>query len=229
MEKVTTTYELPEKISSIILKDNKEYDSLNYHDYVAMGRELLKNIDCYQARIAFYACKICMIRHGGRSTGFYTLTDYAKELNISHNTLSTWTQVYRHVIVRLGIPLEELTKKVWVTATRTQERLSWENRRDNSEKGTSRKNIKYKPQVPKEKIEKIWKEEEDDKPSFYSEFNGWNKSILHIKLNVVKRDLNLVHEGDISEMMRSLDMISDHLNEFLTKKKKKKKKTIIVK
>lgn len=220
MKKTVTTYEHPDTISNVILTDGQKYDGLNYHDYVAMGRDLLKGIDCYQARIAFYACKICMIRHGGRSNGFYTLTDYAKELNISHNTLSTWTQIYRHVIIRLGIPLEDLTKKVWITATRTQERLSWENRRDNAEKGTNRKNIKYKPQVSKERVEQIYKEESDDKPSFHGEMRSWSTSISHIKINIFKRDLNLAHEGDILEMMKNLDVISDHLNEFLTKKKK---------
>jgi len=223
MQKVMTTYEHPDVISQKILSDDKNRTNISYEDYVKMGKEILKSIDCYQARVAFYACQVCVIRHGGKSDKYYTLTDYSASIGMSHNTLSNWTLIYRNVIERLGIPLEEITKRVWTTASRTNERITDKNRRVNVDKETKRKNIKYNKEVSLEGLRQFYKEESNDTPSFHSEFRHWNSTVMNIKNNIPKRDLNLIHEGDVLELMRNLDIASDIINDFLTVKKKKAK------
>ncbi len=193
---------------------------LTYADYVSMGKEIVKRVDVYQARLAFYACRVCQIRHGGHSDGYYTITDYANDLGINKKSLQQWTLTYRNVIQKLEIPLDKITKDVWRTANRVNDNLTWKNRLENKEDGTPRKRLGHKPNMPKEKIQKMYDEEEGEEPSFISELRVWTCSIRNIKNTITKRDLNLAHEGNLLELMNMMDEISDKINAFLTKKKK---------
>lgn len=195
---------------------------LSYDAYVEMGKELLKRVEVYQARIAFYACRICQIRHGGVSGKYYTLTDYAKDIGVNPKSLQQWTLTYRNVIEKLDIEVENITKEVWRTANRVNDNLTWRNRLDNKEKNTPRKNMKYKSRIPAETIRKMYEEESNDEPSFTSEVRSWSQTFRTIKSNIVKRDLSLAHEGNLIEIVGMLDFISDHINDYLTAKKKKK-------
>lgn len=214
-----------EIVTDLALKDHKniELAELNFSQYVSMGRELLNKVECYQARIAFYALKVCTIRHGGKSDNYYTLKDYARSLNISPKTLQGWTLAYRNVVAKLGIPLSDIDKKVWKAVNRTNDNITWANRRDNKEKGTNRKAQKYKADIPAEKVKKAFQVEYEavDEPSFVSEVRGWLHNTRAMKNNLAKRDLNLAHEGDLIELSRMLSDANVILNKFLLTKKKK--------
>lgn len=200
---------------------NIKLDTLEFKDYVSMGRDLLNKVECYQARIAFYALQVCTIRHGGISNGHYTLKDYAKALNMNAKTLQGWTLAYRNVVEKLGIPLESIDKKVWKAVNRTNDNINWANRSDNRDNGTVKKQ-KYKTQIPDEKVKAFFQKEYEsvDEPSFVSELRGWMHSCRQMKNNLSKRDLSLAHEGDLIELSRMLSDSNVIINKFLMAKKK---------
>ena len=205
-----------------IEEDLKKQDLnlLTFNDYVTMGKELVHRMDVYQARIAFYACRVCQIRHGGRSDKYYTVSDYAHALGLNRKSVQQWTLTYRNVIQKLNIPLDQITKEVWRTANRVNDNLTWKNRQDNMDNGTNRKSMKYKKETPVEVIGKMFQEESGQEPSFVSEIRVWTCSIRNMKNTITKRDLALAHPGNLIELMGMLDFISDHINDFLSKKKK---------
>ena len=208
--------QLSEKLAS--QKDK----SIKYEDYVLMGKELLQKIDCYQARIAFYACQVCTIRHGGISGGYYTIKDFAKSLGLNAHTLSNWTLIYRNVLMRLDIDIQDVDKSTWARAGRTNEMLLWNNRRDNIDKGTPKANSQFKDVIPLKDLRQVYKDEGDDQPNFNSELRRWISFNMMVKNNIKKRDLNIANDNDLLELMRYLDSASDTINDYLTKKKKKK-------
>jgi hypothetical protein len=199
--------------------NKQDKNLLKFEDYVEMGKELVKRTDIYQARIAFYACRVCQIRHGGRSDKYYTISDYAEAIGVNRKTVQQWTLAYRNVIQKLDIPLDKITKEVWRSANRVNDNLTWKSRLDNQENGTERKAMKYKKETPRHEIQKMMNDESGDEPSFISELRVWTCSIRNIKNTVTKRDLNLAHRGNLMELMTMLDIISDHLNDFLSKGK----------
>jgi hypothetical protein len=203
---------------------NAEFD-LSYDDYVSMGKELLKKVDCFQARIAFYALKVCDIRHGGISKNIYTCRDYAISLGIPVHTLSEWTLIYRNVILRLDIKLEEIDSNVWKNARRTNDRMGWDNPIAKVSGGNSTKRKKHKINTPLVELKRFFKEESSqDGPSFPSEFRGYIAATQTMVSRFKKRDLNLIDDIQMITLMKSLDEASDILNDFLTAKKKSIKK-----
>lgn len=212
-----------EIVTALALDQGKDIklDTLEFKDYVSMGRDLLNKVECYQARIAFYALQVCTIRHGGHSDGFYTLKDYAKALNMNPKTLSGWTLAYRNVIEKLGMPLESIDKKVWKAVNRTNDNIAWAHRSDNRD-GGKKKMARYKAQIPDEKVKAFFQKEYEavDEPSFASELRGWMHSCRQMKNNLAKRDLSLAHEGDLIELSRMLSDSNVIINKFLMTKKK---------
>jgi len=220
--KAFTYHEHPDKILASIKLNEYIEDIVSYDEYVKMGKELLKKVDCYQARIAFYALKVCTIKHGGISKGVYTCKDYALSLGIPVHTLSEWTLIYRNVILRLDIKLEEIDNHTWKNARRTNDRLGWDNNLV-KKGGNLIRNKKYKNSVPIEDLRRFYKEESNIEASLPTEIRLFTTSVTNMKNKLMKRDLNLVHEGDLIQLMTNLDQVSDILNEFLTEKKKRKK------
>ena len=59
----------------------------SYLDYVLLAKQEIKAIEGHQIRICEYADAACTIRHGGRSNGYYTLTDFARDIGLPTKTL----------------------------------------------------------------------------------------------------------------------------------------------
>ena len=74
---------------------------LTYTDLVKEATVLLRTAQLYRLKVAKMAIKACTIRHGGKSTGYYTLTDFAKDIGCSRKDLSEWVLVYKRVAVHL--------------------------------------------------------------------------------------------------------------------------------
>lgn len=215
-----TNYDSSDKgIKSLLMSEIK--DDLTYADYVEMGRSLLRGIEVFQARIAFYACRVCQIRHGGHSNGYYTLTDYARDLGVPKNSLQGWTLTYRNVIMKLEIPLERVTKEVWRTANRVNDNISWKNRSDNRDNGTHRRALKYKPNLPAAEVRQMFVEESGDTPSVRTEVRSWMAYTRQMKNNLMKRDLNLVNDGDLFELMTTMLIMTKKIDDNLQERKKR--------
>lgn len=222
-DKAITFHEHPDNILRDLKLSTDFQGKISYDDYVAMGRELLKKVDCYQARIAFYALKICSIKHGGISKDVYTCKDYAISLGIPVHTLNEWTLIYRNVIIRLDISLADINKEVWKNARRVNDRLGWDNDNFRKSGNNLKKDKKYKDTVPVKDIQRFYKEESNLEASLPSEIRSFTTYMMNMKNKLIRRDLNLVHDGDLIALMTSLDKNSDIINDFLTQKKKSKK------
>jgi hypothetical protein len=190
---------------------NKTIFNLNpktIEEYVIEGRKVVHSFQCHQAVLAYYAMKVCQIKHGGYSKGIYTLKQYAEDIGLQVKTLQNWTLIYKRIVQHLDIPLDKITKKDWQVATKITEHAESLNRIDNIESGTNRRRADYKPEKrTSEEIKKAFKDNYDEQ-TVEGEVYNWNRSIAMIKNKIQKRDL-------------SLDIVSDVINNYLTKTKKK--------
>lgn len=202
------------------MKVNATATSTSYEQYVRMGKDLVNTINCYQAQIAYYATKVCEIKHGGitRSTT-YTLTKYAADIGIKSKTLSEWVSIYRNVITKVDIDPEKVTKKDWTVATRVQSLYAGEKRTMQALAGLSgKKNKGYRPDVSVERVKDLFKQNYDG-PSFQKEVYEWADYVIFIKNKLLARDLSTVSVSSLISLKENLDKASDHILAELTKKK----------
>lgn len=187
---------------------------MNYQDYVNAAKELIKRIDSYQAKIAEYAIKVCEIRHGGRSDGYYTLTDFAQDVGISNKRLSEWVDIYK---VSLKVGIQNPTKQQWTNISKLRDLERMGINSSNKKNGTPRKKIRLAVDANtlKEKLKKI---ESGTCKEF--EFYKFYKFVQNNKNLFLKIKLNEIEDNSILALMNNLDEMSDYLNEYLTRKKK---------
>lgn len=215
-EPLNFTYEI------VGLKKDYVYENLdvpvnaNYEWYVNQSKMILKSLVVQQAVIGFYAVKVCTIRHGGITNGYYTLTQFAKDLGINPKTLNDWTAIYRRVIAQLDIDPFKLTAKEWRTARRIAYQLETE--KTDLNKSINKPRNKSIVQRDRESIKKLW-EENLEGPSVKYELSEWKQRLRTLYNNLQKRDLKLANPRDLIELMENADLISDLINDFLSHKK----------
>ncbi len=116
----------------------------SYTDLVSEARDLILKTELFKLKIAKLAMKACTIRHGGRSSGLYTLNDFATDTGIARKSLSDWVITYKRVVSKIESSI--LTDKDWNTASRVSDLISKENSLINKAKGVQRtKTIEYDP------------------------------------------------------------------------------------
>jgi len=98
---------------------------MSYSDLVEEGKSLINAVDLFKLKIAKLAVKACTIRHGGRSSGYYTLSDFAKDIGVDRKKLSDWVLIYRRVVVPANLKIT--SEKDWNIAARVSERIAKEN------------------------------------------------------------------------------------------------------
>lgn len=188
---------------------------LSYQDYVSLGKKLVEEVEDKQIKICMYAMKVCTIRHGGISKGFYTITDYAKDIGIKPKTLQNWLCVYRNVILKLRPD----QKAVWQQASRANAVLEENRNMDNAIKGTVGRRKSNPRNLPSEKVQKIYDQFVDGKP-FIAEFTGMVQYAKRLKGILNARDLSIIPDAQMLLYMNLLDECSDIINDHLTKKKR---------
>lgn len=203
-------------VQSLVAPVNAGYDW-----YVEASKKIIKSLICQQAVIGFYATKICTIRHGGRSDGFYTLSDFARDIGVHRKTLNEWTAIYRRVIQHLDIDPLKMNQKEWSTARRIAYQIEGDTRHRNKANGTPKgKSITNLPK--REEIRKLFMENSNG-PTVKYEVMEWGNRLRTLYSNLSKRDLSLASENDLLEIMKVSDKISDLINDYLTDKKRKGK------
>jgi len=189
-----------------------------YGFYVNLGKMLLKDIECYQVKIAFYASKVCQIRHGGISRGLYTLTDYARDIGISNKTLSEWVIIYKNVVSKLDINEADFSKKDWLAASRVSELLRNEKRVSQKLNGLEGKRERGIPSdLGKERIKDLFNRNYDS-GSFQLSIDQFSNKVKETKNALVSKDLNTLSFSSLIELKESLDATSMVIfNHFNTK------------
>lgn len=190
---------------------------LTYEKYVELGKKLVEETNDKQMKICSYAMKVCTIRHGGRSGGFYTMTDYARDIGLKRKTLSEWMLIYRNVILKLTDKQRETM--TWKQASKTHEAMAAQNSIDNVIKGKPRHKTGVKKSFTPTRVQKIHEELMNEKP-FVGEFLGIVKQVNYAKGILSKRDLSIIQDNHLIHLMQLLDNCSDLINDYLTEKKK---------
>lgn len=194
----------------------------DYQNYVDLAKKEIKQIEGHQIRICEYAEKVCTIRHGGRSNGYYTLTDFANDIGLPVKTLQNWMLTYRNVIKKLDKTLT--TSKEFHQAQKVESYLrearTAQNRLEGKPVGSKHaiRNSEFSP----EKIKNIYNSINNGEKPFQSEFCNLQRSAQHIKGVLQKRDLGIISDKELLYLMQLLDDSSDIINNFLTKKQKLK-------
>jgi hypothetical protein len=130
----------------------------SYFDLVEEGRRLLRTTQLFRLKIAKMAIKACTIRHGGKSSGYYTLTEFAKDIGANRKDVSEWVLVYKRVVVHLEKQIK--SDQDFNTARRVADRLAKEQTALKKVMGTSgRKN--QAESVPPAKVREMFSEEKD--------------------------------------------------------------------
>lgn len=186
----------------------------DYKNFVALGKKELTT------KIAEYATKVCTIRHGGRSDGYYTLVDYANDIGLSPKTLQNWVQIYRNVILKLDE--KRKAKADWKTASSVNQFLKEDRTIDNqiNERPKGSK-MAYKSDIHEGKVQKLYDNMSESKP-FETEFITITQASKNMRNILSKRDLSIIPDDRWGYLMKVLDECSDLINDHLTKNKKRK-------
>lgn len=189
---------------------------MNYQEYVEAAKKLVNRVDCFQAKIAEYAVAVCQIRHGGRSSEFYTLTNFAEDVGLPMRRLSRWVAIYK---VSLSAGVKNPTKLDWTVASKVKQLEDMRIVSENHSTGTPRKKIKrlISNDTTKKTFQQI---KNGDSQEF--EFSKAFRIIQSSKKLVMETDLDLVDDRTLGLLMSYLDEMSDCINNYLTKKKKSK-------
>lgn len=192
----------------------------DYKNYVSLAKRELKAIEGHEIRICEYAIKVCTIRHGGHSKGYYTIKDFAQDIGIPFKTLQRWTVTYRNVVQKLD---KKITTSEEFSQARQVENILREERIVNNRMADKPKGSRYANSLPvePEKINRIFNALEKHERPFEGEFANMLRSSKHNLELLKKRDLNIIADEHLLFLMGVLDQASDLINNHLTNKKKR--------
>lgn len=191
----------------------------DYKNYVNLAKKELKAIEGHEIRICEYAMQVCTIRHGGQSAGYYTITDFARDIGMPHKTLSNWLLTYRNVVKKLEKPIT--TSKEFANARKVESYLREERIIKNriNEKPVGSRYAQSQP-VSEEKVRSIYSQVEHSDRPFEGEFAVMLRGAKHTLNLLQKRELNIIDDDQLEYLMSVLDNASDLLNNHLTRKRK---------
>lgn len=125
--------------------------SRTYNEIVEEAKSLLKRRELIRLSVAKLAIEACQIRHGGRSSGLYTLTEFSKDIGLPYKRLSEWVIVYKMVVSK--IPDEIKTDEDWSKATKVYESVIKARTLINKEIGQKKSKTNRKKDLEMEKEE----------------------------------------------------------------------------
>lgn len=188
----------------------------SYEDYVVMGKRILSSLRLHQVHIAYFATQVCQISHGGAiGRKLYTIQDYAKDIGMNRKTLSAWVSIYRSVITKVEIELNDVTIQDWTVATRVHALLKDEKKAINDAMGMVRAKEKgWKVNASHERIKSLFELCKKQRP-VEAEVNSWTDSVIGIKNKIKRRDLNSVPLESLILLKKHLDGASENLVNYL--------------
>lgn len=171
---------------------SKKYDAL-----VVEAKRLLKNAEACKYRVAQMALEVCDIRHGGRSEGYYTITDFARDIKIKRRTLARWVHIYRDVLLRTGI--KNPTPGQWASAYKVSKAIKAQVTVDNRTKNRVGSKAHKFDRIPNRLIKgafKIVNAKKDSQEVRQERVYSASKSLLHNVelLNVSRCDQDWLNE-----------------------------------
>lgn len=85
---------------------------LTYDQAVARGKTYLEDIQTARYKICELALQVCDIKVGGQHSvegkKRYSIDKFAKDIGMPHRTLGKWLEIYRNVVKKLEIPIDQI-------------------------------------------------------------------------------------------------------------------------
>lgn len=187
---------------------------LSYQEYVNRAKNLLGQIDAYQAKIAQMAMEVCEIRHGGKSDAYYTLTDFANDIGINRKTLSSWVHTYRDVLLKSDIRVP--SDKDWSNALLVSRFLKTEREIINKEDNSSGSKKAFKKSIPKERVKEIFTKVSNGEFEEIRIIESIYSTSRYFKNVFGNIDFSKCDRKKLLQIMENLDRVSDAINEYLT-------------
>lgn len=186
-----------------------------YSELVDEAKYLLEKRELIKLQIAKLAMEACTIRHGGRSEGLYTLTDFSRDVGIPFKRLSDWVMVYKIVVSK--IPEEIKTEKDWNKARKISESITKTRTLLNKVSGNkgSKREGKKELDTPKAEILQMFKHFSETTQSLIYTDESLKRALYH--LNKIEDCL----ERDEKFLLN----INDNAHQFIEKAKSIQKRT----
>ena len=181
-----------------------------YKELVEAARTLMFQIECHQGQIAKMALEACDIQRGGDHRGNFTLQDFSEDAGIPYGALKLWVGVYRDVFVKIDKP--DPDKNEWKIGSK-----AYANMRSVVDTDTA-KGRGYKSSLPKEKVEKLYKEVADNGEESLAAHQALKYAHM-IKVTLSKVDLGTQNASLLSQILNTLTPVTSKVADHLTKKK----------
>lgn len=174
----------------------------NYRHYVMKARNLIGEVEAYQAKIAEMALKATKDKK-------HTITDFARDIEIPRKTLDTWVKTYERVIVRAGVKKPDAV--TWAKANKVHKYLMARNKDQDG---------RIKKYLPKRKLLKMINEVNDPDRNQYLLIDRSLSSAKHIAYTVKKADLSKVSPELLRSLLESLGEAAEYVHNYLSMEKK---------
>lgn len=184
-----------------------------YQELVESAKNIMLQIECYQAEIARLALEACEIIRGGfkaEHESKYTLKDFATDTGVEYGALRNWVQVYRDVLVKVDLP--KPTKKEWEKGQKTLVAM-----KDLVEEKTLRRGG-YKSNIPKAQVKELYREISENPEESMAAHNALRYANM-IRSTLAKIDLNTQNAALLSQLLNTLNPVTTKVADHLTKKK----------
>ncbi len=185
----------------------------SYNQYVEEAKGFLKNIEETKFKISKLALEVCQIRHGGISTQYYTLKDFAGDIGMKPKTLQNWVRIYRDILLVCEKPNPSPTD--WKNAGKVENILKNKRTVSNKEEGTQGTLSQWNKKVPKSTINDIFSSIESGEEQDLN-LNRLYRQSKHCKFLLSKIDMGASDRSTLIEIMSDLDIVSDTINDYLS-------------
>lgn len=144
------------------------------------------------------------------------MTDYARDIGINRKTLSAWVSVYKCVIEKLDVDLNEVSVKEWEIANKVHAILKNEKQAINASLGKERAKDKgWKIQTPASKIKDMFEKYKSGQRPIEAKIHSWTDTIIFIKNKLATENLHGVSVEGLMLLKKNIDQASYHVTEHL--------------
>lgn len=194
-----------------------------YEIAVNQGKEIVGQLKSRQAELAKLAVKVCTIRHGGISNGFYTIKQFALDIGMNPKTLQDYVSIYRNVVLVVKKEEDKVSPEEWRAASKVKRRIDFENTTERRSSGDlGRKIIPVK--VPPQEIKKEYKAHLSGEATMNHKIYNWNSELLFISNalpNLQKEDV-IRNKKVLTEMLMHVMFIRGQIDKMFSEISKDK-------
>jgi hypothetical protein len=175
-----------------------------YQELVDKAKDLYHVINSNKLEIAKLAIKVCTIRHGGKSDGYYTLKEFSIDCQIPYKRLSEWVITYKTIVVK--IPNLVKTNEDWSRACKLAESLAKQRAILNKTNKTIGSKVLFKEELdkPSEEIARMFIEKNDNTQRLEYAVQASSRCLFNLNALSRLKDEDLKYIYEISEDLEKI-------------------------